>query len=332
MQGNFSELHIKKDEKTGLMACVAIHSLKEERAIGGCRCIHYNSFNDAIHDAINLANAMSKKIKFCGYPFGGGKCVLMKPEKIENREEYFSSFGHFINSLNGRFITGCDSGVTQNDMEIASHISGYITGLPDRKTNKNMLIDLTALGVYEAMKSAVNVRNENSLGNMRVLIQGVGQVGSKLVELLSEGTENITITDINKENIKKITTQFKNVRVIEPHEIFDESYDVFCPCALGNVINDASINKLKFSIICGAANNQLNNEKLAETLLQKNITYIPDFIANAGGATYAAGSHLGESSRQIQEKIMAMIPSTVERIINLSMKDNITTIQAAELI
>ena len=123
----YGELHFKMDQKTGLRAIIAIHSLKLGPAIGGCRCMRYSSVKEAVRDALRLAQMMTYKASISGLPHGGGKSVLIQPDVIQDRVAYFNSFGEFIDSLNGRYITAMDSGTSTDDMDAIAQKTSYVT-------------------------------------------------------------------------------------------------------------------------------------------------------------------------------------------------------------
>ena len=108
--------------------------------------------------------------------------------------------------------------------------------------------------------------------------------------------------------------------------------DIYSPCALGATINDNTINQLKCSVIAGAANNQLMDEKLhGQILFQKGIVYAPDYLINAGGVMNCYAEVHDISS----EKVMEMaedIYNTTTQILNLSKEQNIPTFLAANRI
>jgi len=108
----FSDVHFWRDPETQLQAIIAIHSTKLGPAIGGCRMINYPSTYAAVKDACCLAAGMSYKTAINRLPFGGGKAVILKPAHLTDRKALFASFGRFVESLNGRYITAMDSGTT----------------------------------------------------------------------------------------------------------------------------------------------------------------------------------------------------------------------------
>ena len=74
------------------------------------------------------------------------------------------------------------------------------------------------------------------------------------------------------------------VEIVPVDEIYDAECDVFSPCALGAVLNDRTIPRLRCRIVAGSANNQLDDEDDGGALLEeREILYAPDFVINAGG-------------------------------------------------
>ncbi|MBP9691780.1 MAG: hypothetical protein KBD90_00410 [Alphaproteobacteria bacterium] len=296
-----TELHLKVDLDTSLIAIAAIDKANKGPALGGTRCIHYASIKDAIIDALKLSKTMTRKIQFADLPFTGGKVVLVKPDKISNKKEYFSAYGKFIDSLDGRIITGCDSGVTQEDMKIATEYTKYITALPSANSDLDSLAYLTAFGVQEAMRAAIQFKfGKDNLKNIKIVIQGVGKVGAELVAILCEHGADLTVTDTDSKKLSLIYSQY-NVRSVDPDKIYQIESDVFAPCGLGGTINSKTIPSLKDKIICGAANNPLASEDISQYFDKLGILYVPDFIANIGGTVYAALSYQGHSSEQAKD-------------------------------
>lgn len=296
-----TEIHLKVDLDTSLIAIAAIDKANNGPALGGTRCTHYASIKDAITDAIKLSKTMTRKTHFADLPFTGGKVVLVKPEKISNKKEFFSAYGKFIDSLDGRIITGCDSGVTQEDMKIATEYTKYITGLSSPNSDLDSLAYLTAFGVQEAMRAAIQFKfGKSNLKDIKITIQGVGKVGAELVAILCEHGANLTVTDIDSEKLSLICSRY-NVRSINPDKIYQAESDIFAPCGFGGIVNNETLSYFKNKIICGAANNPLSLEDISQHFEKLGILYVPDFIANIGGTVYAALSYQGHSSEQAKD-------------------------------
>ncbi|HRE31969.1 MAG TPA: Glu/Leu/Phe/Val dehydrogenase dimerization domain-containing protein, partial [Candidatus Berkiella sp.] len=124
----YGELHIKRDTASGLLAIIAIHSTRLGPALGGCRFRAYPSLEAAIIDCLRLAQGMSYKAAISHLPLGGGKAVLIKPNKEFDRTHLFRLFGQTVNELGGRYITAEDSGTHMMDMDIIRTVTPYVTG------------------------------------------------------------------------------------------------------------------------------------------------------------------------------------------------------------
>ena len=295
-----ARLHFFNDPATGLKAIIAIHSTIRGPAIGGCRFISYQREEDAVTDALRLARGMSYKAALAGLPHGGGKAVIIKPEHNFNRAALFNSFGHFINTLNGDYITAMDSGTQTTDMDqikLASNWATCTSNIGDPSPH-------TALGVFEGIKAAVNFKlGRNNLRGIHISLQGLGHVGYDVARLLHQSGARLTVADINQERAELCEHNF-SAQIVEPDDIYTVEADLFCPCGLGAVINDQTIEKLKVSMIAGSANNQLAEERHGEALAQKGILYAPDYLINSGGLIFVALQYSAQPQSIIRDKVM----------------------------
>ena len=290
------DLHFKVDPASGLKAIIAIHSTRKGSALGGTRCLSYSSEYHAMEDAMRLARGMSYKSAFAGLPYGGGKGVLLRPEKITNRDAYFESYGEFINSLNGRFITAVDVGTKVSDMDIIERKTKFVLSTSADSGDPSLH---TALGVLNAIKAAINVKLDRSdLEGVLVAIQGIGKVGLHLARLLHENGAKLAVSDINQDVVNRIVDEL-GALPIDPAKIIDFECDVLSPCALGNIINDETVHRIRANIICGAANNQLAEDEHGDVLFRKNIFYVPDYVVNAGGLIHVIYGTSIETDKRI---------------------------------
>ncbi len=279
----FGDVHFKIDFATGLRAIIAIHNTNLGPALGGCRCIHYDSTSDAVYDALRLAQGMSYKAAIAGLALGGGKAVLMRPKVIADRAAYFESFGDFVEQLGGRYITCVDSGTGVNDMDIVAHRTKHVTGTSIEHEGSGDPSPFTAHGVLRCIEAAVLHKfGKQDLANVHVAIQGAGHVGYFLAKELHGRGARLTICDVNEQAVQHLVQEF-GCESIEPERIFDMECDVFSPCALGGAINHETVERLKAPIIAGAANNQLTDHAVVAALQKKGVLYAPDYVANAGG-------------------------------------------------
>ena len=312
------QVYIKHDDKTGLFAAIAIHDERNNPALGGCRCIHYDSEDDAIKDAINLAQTMSYKTAIAGVPFGGGKAVLMKPRVEYNRLAYFKSFGEFVEELEGKFITGCDSGVTQEDMRIASNYTSYMTAIPLGNQSNDYLIKLTGDGVLKSIEVALRKKlRKSNVKGLKIAIQGLGKVGYYIAHQLSSLGCHLIATDLDTNLTEKAKKEL-GVKIVAPDDIYKSDCDIFIPCGLGGIINGTTVAQFNASIICGAANNQIETPEIGQKLLDRGIIYIPDFVANVGGTIFAAGSYQGINYPKIEQYALKRIKGLILTILEIS--------------
>lgn len=273
-----------RDQETGLKAIIAIHDTTLGPALGGCRFWDYESQDEALFDVLRLSRGMTYKAAVAGLPLGGGKSVLIgDPAKLKS-EAFFKTFGRFVQSLGGRYITAEDVNIRVGDMNQVSLETKYVTGISPEKGGSGDPSPVTAWGVFCGIKAAAQFRlKRDSLKGLKVAVQGCGSVGRYLCDHLhSEGAELI-ITDINEQNIRLVKEK-TGATVVAPEQIFSQDVDIFAPCALGAVLNDDTIAELKSPVVAGGANNQLLDEdKHMKMLTAKNILYAPDYVINAGG-------------------------------------------------
>lgn len=326
-----SEIHFKADPASGLFAIVGIHSTKRGPALGGCRCIHYHNLEDAIIDAVRLAQGMTYKAAISGLPSGGGKAVLMRPYHIPDRVAYFSAFGNFLNDLGGRYITAVDSGTTTDDMDIIAQKTPYVTSTSKTDHFPGDPSPFTATGVRRGIEAAVLFKlGKSSLNGLHIAIQGVGQVGFNLAQELHERGARLTVCDINSEATARCAKEF-NAHVVSPEEIFSIPCDVFAPCALGAVINDNIIKLLQTTIIAGSANNQLAETRHGKILHEHKILYAPDYVVNAGGLIHAVAQYRHTSLEEANQQTSA-IYDTLLSIFERSAATNLPTSDIADAI
>lgn len=314
-QSKTGDLHLYSDPDTQLRAVIAIHNTDLGPAIGGCRCIAYKNEATAVNDAIRLAKGMSYKAALAGLPHGGGKSVIMCPEEIKDRHAFFQKFGECVNTLNGRYITSVDSGTNITDMDDISVRTSYVCGTSSDGCKPS---PFTALGVFEGLKAAVRVKlKRNDIEDLHVAIQGIGNVGAELAHLLIKAGAKLTIADISNSHLKNFLDTLEHpehITVIHPDEIYDINCNVFAPCGLGGILNKKTISRLKCSIVAGSANNQLLEESDGRLMHEHNISYVPDYVLNAGGLINVSLAYEGKSNTEVEEKTIR-IGATIENLL-----------------
>ena len=287
----FGELHIKIDKATGLRAIVAIHNTSRGPAIGGCRCIHYKTSEEALEDVLRLAQLMSYKAAVHNLPHGGAKAVIIAPDHIHDRKAFFEAFGEFVHGFNGRYITAEDSGTTPDDMDIIAKKTPYVMGTTTQSGGFGDPSPYTAHGVCRGIEAAVKFKlNRNDLSSIRVAIQGTGHVGYHLAKKLHQRGAKLTVCDMDQASALRCVQEF-GATLVEPDAIYSVDCDVFAPCALGSILNLKHINQLTAPIVAGAANNQLAHHHHGQLLTERGILYAPDFVINAGGLMHVVSAY-----------------------------------------
>lgn len=316
------------DQQNKPIGFIVIHNTNLGPAAGGTRMLPYKSVNEALNDALNLSRAMTYKCAVSNVRFGGGKGVIIG-DPVKNKSlKLLKLYARTVDSLNGKFFTGEDVGINEEDVQYMLKFSPYFIGKSNLAGDPS---PFAALSVYYSMKVAAKERfGWSSLNKKKVAIKGIGKVGYRLAELLyKEGTQ-IFVADINKLALKKLITKVPRINLVSPREIISLDVDIYSPCALGNEFTTDNIKRIKTKIICGSANNQLSSDKIDQWFHDHNILYIPDFVANAGGLINV----IDELNRKGYKRIRVVrkineIKKTVKKIIALSKKNNTPTGQIA---
>lgn len=316
--------------ETGLKAIIAIHSTSLGPALGGCRMHPYKTEEQALEDVLKLSEAMTYKAAMADLKLGGGKSVIIGNPEKHKTPELLWSFGTHIESLNGRYIVAKDMGITTEDLQYIGDQSSYVVGRPVQRGGVGDPSHSTAKGVYYGIKEAVQRKlKKDSLKGLKIIVQGVGAVGMNLVEMLAQDRAELFIFDVRTSVLEEAQSRFPRVKVISSEEVFTTPCEVLCPCAMGAVINEKTVEKLNCSIIAGGANNQLSSLSMGKKLFERDILYIPDFIVNSGGLIYVSSYLTPKKSNEWIENKIKEIPFTVRKVCDFSMDEGIDPAQMA---
>ncbi|WP_033956289.1 Glu/Leu/Phe/Val family dehydrogenase [Psychroserpens jangbogonensis] len=310
---NHEQIVFCNDKDTGLKAIIGIHNTVLGPALGGTRMWNYNNEWEALNDVLRLSRGMTFKSAITGLNLGGGKAVIIGDAKTQKTPELMKKFGEFVHSLNGRYITAEDVGMTTADMDLVREVTPYVTGISESKGGAGNPSPITAYGVFMGMKAAAKFKfGSDVLEDKSVFVQGIGHVGEALVEHLVNEGANVTIADINQERLEIVKSKY-DVSIYNGQDIYSEDMDIYAPCALGATINDDTIFKLKAQVIAGAANNQLAIEDKHSNLLQeRGIVYAPDFLINAGGIINVYAELENYDKQEIVRKTENIYNTTLE--------------------
>lgn len=313
------------DRATGLKAIIAIHNTTLGPAMGGLRMWPYASEAQALTDVLRLSRGMTLKNALAGLNIGGGKAVIIGDPRSQKNEALLRRFGRFLNNLNGKYYTAEDVGMTEADMYYISMETDFVVGTATEVGGSGNPSPVTAYGVYLGIKASMKtLTGSDSLNGKSVMVQGVGAVGSQLVQHLRKEHAKVYVFDIFEENYKHLAGD-PGVEVVGQEDVYRLPVDVFAPCALGGVLNPHTIGQLQCAIVAGAANNQLlDEERDARLLQQKGILYAPDFMVNAGGIINVS-LELGTYNRNMAMKLTERIYDTTQKIFKLAEEKGTTT-------
>jgi leucine dehydrogenase len=300
------------DPETGLDGVIAIHSTALGPAAGGCRFWRYPDADAAFEDAARLAEGMSYKNALAGLPFGGGKAVLRYPEGEFDRGALVRAFGRAVEGLNGLYVTAEDVGTSVADMQEVATMTRHVAGLdPSEDQAGGDPSPWTALGVFDAMRTAARLTLGAELSDLTIAVQGTGNVGAGLCRRLAEAGARLVIADIDTRR-REALGELLGATIVDVADIAAADADIFAPCALGGALTAHSVAAMKARLVCGAANNQLETPEIAQQLLSRGIAYAPDYVVNAGGIISVSAEYLGEDQASVLTRVGQIGPRIAE--------------------
>jgi leucine dehydrogenase len=317
------------NKDVGLKAIIAIHNTVLGPALGGTRMWPYKSEQEALNDVLRLSRGMTYKNAVAGLNIGGGKAVIIGDPATDKSEALFRAFGHFVESLGGRYITAEDVGIDVNDMEFVYRETEYVTGVHQVHGGSGDPSPFTAYGTLQGLMASLNRKfGDEEVGKYAYAVQGLGHVGMEFVKLLKERGAKIFVTDINKGLVDRAVNEF-GAEAVGLDEIYDVPVDVYSPCALGGTVNEDTLPRLKAKVICGAANNQLSTNAIGDEVEKRGILYAPDYAVNAGGVMNVS-LEIDGYNRERAMRMMRTIYHNLTRIFEIAERDGIPTYKAAD--
>ena len=284
---------------------------------------------DALLDVLRLSRAMTYKSAAAGLSLGGGKGLIAADSRTQKTEAMLRSYGRFVDSLGGRYITTEDVGANAQDMEWIAKETAHVVGRAEEQGGSGNPAVMTGFGVFQAMRACAEAAwGSDSLEGKRVAVQGFGNAASSLVAHLVEAGAELIVADVHPEAVER-ASRLPRTTIAAPDAIYDAPCDVFAPCALGGTLNERTLPRLTCAVVCGAANNQLASPNDARRLKERGVVYAPDFIANAGGVINVSYELEPPYSREAARAKTAEIHATMRRILALADSEGVTTAEAA---
>lgn len=318
------------DDATGLRGFVAVHrGGATEPTFGATRLFEYANDEDALRDALRLSRLMSYKSAMAGLPYGGAKAVLIKPKNFSKvRNKFLHSYADKVNVLRGGFITGTDVGLSADDLRVLSKYSPYFVG-------NGVDSEIPAAeGVVRAMRLGVKyLFGQASLRGRSVAIQGIGKMGSAVLEEVYRDGAVVYYADVDQHALAKIRRKYPRAVEVPSDIIHTVPADVYSPCAMAHSLNKKTVAKIRAKLVCGAANNQLASDDMGDQLHNRGILYLPDYVVNAGGLITVTDEyeHGGKNSARVRGRLR-IIESNVSMLLNRSKRTKAPTHRIANII
>ena len=319
-----------EDPASGLCAYVSIHDTSQGPALGGLRMWPYPSEEEALFDVNRLSRGMTYKSAIAQTGLGGGKAVIIN-HPSQKSEDLYLAMGRFVDSLGGRYITAADVNTDVADLEVIRRATRWVSGLDRKDGGSGNPSPYTAYGVYLGIRAAVKRRfDDDSMRGRKVVVQGIGAVGWPLAHRLVEAGATVFAADRNQERVNALAEEI-GVIPITDDEVMTTECDVFAPCALGAIINDETIPKLRSPIVAGAANNLLLESRHGAMLVDRDILYAPDYVINAGGIiNVSVEFDEGGYNEDVALRRIERIPQALEELWSIADEDRIPPSDAAD--
>ncbi len=332
------------DPKTGVRGVLVIDNTARGPGKGGMRIAP--DVNARL--VFGLARTMTWKCALADLPFGGAKAGMradpFKTDRIMQVRTFARAVAPYVPS---QWISAPDMNVGEKEIEAFVNEVGDLraaTGKPEHLGGIPHETGTTGFGVAAAIEAMLErVKGEiplpKSLREVKVVIQGFGNVGSELAKFLhAKGAKVIALCDywsaIHDEKGIDITriakfayakneaqsiANYKEAKKIPRDSIFDIECDIFVPAAVGNVVTMETVPRLRTKAIVEAANNPTTSE--AEKFLhKKGIPVLPDILVNAGGVIGSYAEYKGQTIDEAFSLIDSKIRKNTTLVLDRSLQ------------
>jgi len=327
--GAHESVYYRHDEASGLRAIIAIHSTALGPALGGTRWYPYPNEDDALEDVLRLSSAMTAKAAVAGLDLGGGKAIVIGDPHAKTPAQ-LEAYARFVDDLGGRYVTTTDVGTTSAEMDTIRGFTPHVVGVAEALGGGGDTSELTAITITEGMRAALDVVfGSDSFEGRHVLVLGIGKVGAKVARIAKEQGARVTIADVRADAVADLAEELQ-VGAVDPAAALETECDVLSPNALGRLLNPDTIPLLRCRVVCGGANNQLQNDpEDARFLAARDILYAPDYVVNSGGLISAAVEREGFDAGRARE-IAGRVFDTTRSVLTTARSEGISTAEAAQ--
>jgi leucine dehydrogenase len=307
------------DPPSGLRAVLVIDSLVLGPAAGGVRTRAYPSLEAAVEDAAQLARAMTVKCALGGLAAGGAKAVVLDHPELD-RARAFAVLGQRVQELGGLFRTAGDLGTTAADLHAMASTCAYV------HTDESGLADAVARGLLGCIAACAAERLVPVAG-LRVAVQGAGAIGAAVARALVAAGACVVLADLDRVRATKIAAEI-GAEVVAAGEILASDVDIVSPCAVGGVLDAATVGSLRAWAVCGAANNILADSTVAALLQARGILLVPDVVASAGAVVDGIGASVMDLTNRAP--LVDALGHTAARLLAESARTGRTTVELAD--
>jgi valine dehydrogenase (NAD+) len=325
---------VHQDPDTGTRMVIAIHSTVLGPALGGTRMADYAGDaapgRAAYADALRLSRAMTYKNSLAGLDHGGGKGVILGDPSRKD-PDVLRAYGRLVASLDGRYVTAGDVGMSVADMDVIGEVCQWTTGRSPEAGGVGDSGILTALGVFRGMQASASVvLGSDDLAGRRVGVVGAGKVGGRLIAHLVGAGADVVATDPSPQAQEAVRQAAPGVRFVPTlAELLATEPEVLSPNAMGGLLTESLARDLTVRLVCGGANNQLADPSVGQILADRGIVYAPDFMVNCGGVIQVAEELVGGDLDRARERTERVYDTTI-RVLNRAAAEGITPVAAAE--
>ena len=321
----FEEISAVYHRPSNLRAFVALHDTSPGCAFGGTRRWSYFDERAALRDCLRLARAMTYKCALADLPAGGGKLVVLDRSNLDI-DAAFEHLGRLIERMAGRFYSGPDVGTGERELAALARHTAFVTD--PGPAGPGELPESTAAGVFAGIEAALaHLDGAADWARRTLVVQGLGEVGSRVARRLLECGARVLAAETDPGRADQVASQLE-LELIDPASEYDQPCDVFVPCALGGILHDLTLTRLRCRIVAGGANNVLARALHGDRLHERGILYVPDFVINAGALIRGATFHL-QNKREAVATIELRVGASVARVLRMSVEENMPPARVA---
>ena len=325
------QIVIRQDSETGLRFIVAVHSTVLGPALGGMRLKRYpGGLREALEDVMGLARTMTLKASAAGLDLGGGKAVMIDDGLPHLREARLEAAARVIDNLDGAYITAEDIGTTTADMDYLAGFTRHVVGRSVANGGGGDPAPVTAETVFQAMRRGLAAATgSGDFDGRRVGVVGLGKVGSALAAKLADAGAQVIGCDLDADRCRCLSADHGIEVAPSAEAILATELDVLAPCAAGGLIDDALARSIDCRVVAGAANNPLTDRGVARILMEREIVYVPDFLANCGGLIHVSLEWHGAEGGG-EDDLIAGAMERLDAALEVAEADGVTPIEVAE--